>query len=303
MFTDEESLLRDKIIPHDYLSWTSQENDYSFITDFPPLPMDLIPSMVMEHSCQTDRGLSDAPIINSNTFKVIMKNEFTPITSELNKGIQFPEEISNIVIEISKNVIKNEILNESNQLKGRKRRNFRANFTESEKKCHDKFGADNVFIKVKAHYQKFITDFFNIILEAFGFKDKFIKINYIYITKFNKTNFNSLKNISIINILEQNISPRFRTKNKKSNKNIIKKIITNPFVNKLLAESYINLFKNVYYKSERNINLKKYGLDIDIILPKDKVKMFSDLIEKFNKVEDHKYIERLKNYVKKKFLD
>ena len=276
MLTEEESFLGEKIIPFDCLSLTSQEYDYSFIADFSRLSIPLIPSI---------------------------KNEFNPITSQLDKGISFPEEVSNIVIEISKNDFKNEIKNKSNQLRGRKRKIFRAIFTESGKKFHDKFRADNIFIKVKAHFQKFITDFFNIILEAFDFNERFIKISYLYIKESNKTNFNSFKNLSITNILKQKISPKFRTKNKEININIIDKIITNPIVNKLLEESYINLFKNVYYKGERNINLKKYGLDINIKLPKDKVQMFRDLIEKFNEVEDHKYIERLKDYVKKKFLD
>ena len=71
----------------------------------------------------------------------------------------------------------------------------------------------------------------------------------------------------------------------------------------MLSETYIDLFRNIYYKSERNINLKKYGLDKIIELPKYKVQMFSDLIEKFNKKEDQKYIERLNDYVKKKFLN
>ena len=71
----------------------------------------------------------------------------------------------------------------------------------------------------------------------------------------------------------------------------------------MLSETYIDLFRNIYYKSERNINLKKYGLDKIIELPKYKVQMFSDLIDKFNRIEDFKYIDRLKDYVTKKFLN
>ena len=185
---------------------------------------------------------------------------------------------------------------------GRKRKIFFSNYTESKKNPHNRFSADNIFIKVKAHFQKFIADFFNIIIEAFEFNEKFIKIKYECIKNLKKTNFNSFKNLSIAKILEQDISPKYSTKNIKNNINIVNIIKTNPIVNKLLLESYINIFKNVYYKSQRNINLKKYGLDKNIILPKDKVQMYSDLIEKFNTPEDYEYKERLNDYVKKNFL-
>ena len=49
-------------------------------------------------------------------------------------------------------------------------------------------------------------------------------------------------------------------------------------MNKILSENYLNLFKKVYFKSNIIINLKEYGLNKDIILPK-KVKMFKDLLK------------------------
>ena len=273
MFSEEESFFEEKTIPIDNLSWNFQEYGDLFIKDFPPLP---IPSD---------------------------ESQFIHIISEKNEGIPFQEEIANLVIEIPQIDINNVIKEKPNQFRGRKRKNSRSIILESRKKFHDKFRADNIFIKVKAHYQNFIIDFFNIFLEAFDFKEKFIKISYVYIKTFNKSNFDSFKNLSISKILEQDISPKYSTKNRENNINIINKIKTNFIVNNMLSETYIDLFRNIYYKSERNINLKKYGLDKIIELPKYKVQMFSDLIEKFNKKEDQKYIERLNDYVKKKFLN
>ena len=273
MLTEEESSFEGKIIPIDNLSWNSPEYGDLFIIDFPPLP---IPSI---------------------------ERHFIRIIPDKNKGIPSTEEISNLVIEIPQIDINNVIKEKPNQFRGRKRKNSSSNILESGKKIHDKFRADNIFIKVKAHYQNFIIDFFNIFLEALGFKEKFIKISYVYIKIFNKSNFDLFKNLSISEILEQDISPKFRTKNKENNVNIINKIKTNFIVNNMLSETYINLFKNIYYKGERNINLKKYGLDKIIELPKYKVQMFSDLIDKFNRIEDFKYIDRLKDYVTKKFLN
>ena len=230
-----------------------------------------------------------------------LENVSTPINPQSNKEFAFEEEVSNIVIEIPRSFIINEIKKNANKLRGRKRKAFIYNYLESDKKFHNKFRADNIFIKVKAHYQKFIINFFNTIIEIFGFKEKFININYPYIKKLNKKTFHSFKNICIFRILEQSISPRFTTKNEDANINIINIVKRNSIINRLLFESYINLFKNVYYKSERFINLKKYGLNTNIKLPEDKVQMYGDLIEKFKDQKD--YIERINDYVKKKFID
>ena len=45
----------------------------------------------------------------------------------------------------------------------------------------------------------------------------------------------------------------------------------------------MDLFINVYYKNKRNLNLSKYGKNINIYLPNKKIKMFEDLLEKANK--------------------
>lgn len=270
MFTEGEWLYQENIIPFDEISCASQEFDYLFGRKVSPLP---IPST---------------------------ENYSTPITPQLNKEIPFEEEVSNLAIEISQTFNINEIKENANQLRGRKRKSFNYYYLEADKKLHNKFRADNIFIKIKAHYQKFIIDFFNTILETFGFKEKFIKINYVYIKNLNKKTFHLFKNESIFKILEQNISPKFSTKNEDTNIKIINIIKTNPIINNLLFESYINLFKNVYYKSERCINLKKYGLNVNIKLPEEKVQMYSDLIGKFKGQKE--YIERLNDYTKKKFI-
>ena len=55
-------------------------------------------------------------------------------------------------------------------------------------------------------------------------------------------------------------------------------------MNNILSENYLKFFKKIYYKSNRNINLKEYGQDKDILLSK-KVKLFEDLL-KDNKASD-----------------
>lgn len=266
MLIEEERFYEENIIPFDCVSSNSLDFGNLITKDFSPLP---IPP---KHS---------------------------PITQELNKEVPLLEENPNLIIEISQNDVNKEINEKQNQL-GRKKKILSLNYLETNTKSHTRFRADNLFRKTTAHYFKFIVNFFNIIFEAFEFKQKLIKIDYVYIKKLNKSIFNSCKNTKIIEILEnKSISPKYKDNKKENNLNAINTIKNFPIIYKLLSESYINLFKNVYYKSERNINLEKYGLNLNIKLPKNKVQMFSDLIEKYNKQGDHKYAERLNNYVKK----
>ena len=71
----------------------------------------------------------------------------------------------------------------------------------------------------------------------------------------------------------------------------------------MLSQNYLNLFKTIYYKSERNINLENYGLNININLPKNKVKMYKDLLEKKNNKQSPEYITELDEFVKKRFIN
>ena len=50
----------------------------------------------------------------------------------------------------------------------------------------------------------------------------------------------------------------------------------------MLSESYLSLFKKIYYKSSKIINLKEYGLDQNIVLSKE-VKIFDDLLKSKDK--------------------
>ena len=73
-------------------------------------------------------------------------------------------------------------------------------------------------------------------------------------------------------------------------------------MNKILSENYLKLFKKFYYKSNRIINLKDYGLDKNIILSKD-VKMYKDLLkdnENFNEYKE--YHKKLNECVIQHFL-
>ena len=176
-----------------------------------------------------------------------------------------------------------------------------------QKRIHDKFSDDNIKRKIKSSYFTFILNYTNEILKAMGINEKFKNINYKYKSIVNKKYFSFLKNSTIGNILSQSISPKFKTKPDKINKIIYEKIIGNPIIKNFLNEKYFNLFQNIYYKNERNINMEKYGLK-EIIKLTNKIEMYKEFILKNKKIFDeksndgNKYIKTLEECTKKYFL-
>ena len=189
----------------------------------------------------------------------------------------------------------------SRHLKGRKTKRMKSEEKEKEIKCHDRYKTDNMLRKINGHYISFIIDYVNTILDILEFKEQFKIIDYKYKTTINKKYFTLLKNKNIEEILNQNISPKLSNQPKYHNKNIFEKLRHNPIISKLFSQNYLYLFNSVYYKSERNINLNNYGLDVNILLPK-KVKMYRDLLEKGDNNQSPEYLKKLNKFVKKKFL-
>ena len=174
---------------------------------------------------------------------------------------------------------------------------------EKGKKCHDRNSPDNMLIKVNGHFITFIIDYVNTILDIFDFDEKFKKIDFQYKAKITTKNFALLKNSNIEEILKKNISSKFCNQPNDYNKKMVEKLINiNPIINKLFSQNYINLFTNVYFKSERIINLNNYGLNMNLILPKN-VRMYKNLLEKEDIKQNPEYIKKLNKFVQKYFLD
>ena len=159
-----------------------------------------------------------------------------------------------------------------------------------------------MLIKVNGHYITFIIDYVNSIIDIFDYKEKFKKIAFKYKARINTKIFDLLKNSNIEEILKKDISSRFCNQPYDYNKKIVEKLISNPIINALFSQNYINLFTNVYFKSKRNINLNNYGLNMNIILPKN-VRMYKDLLEKTDIKQNPEYQMKLDKFVKKHFLD
>ena len=169
-------------------------------------------------------------------------------------------------------------------------------------RIHDKHTSDNVLRKIQVHYISFIVSFINEILKGLGFKQKFLNLTYSFKKNINKEFINSLKTKDIGNILCNKISGKYK-KDENINKNIYDEIIQkNEIIKKIFSEKYSLLFKNIYYKSNKIINLSEYGLNKNIILSED-VKMFKDLLKDIEKKNiDKEYIKNIKNCATKHFF-
>ena len=170
-------------------------------------------------------------------------------------------------------------------------------FSKSETKKR-KYEKDNVLLKIQVHYMTFIIKFINHILEKLNYDKKlrFKDIKHSYKKNIQTKYFQTLKYKKLYEIIINKISTKNRKDNEDYNRILYEKIKNDEFINNILNENYLTLFRNIYYKSERIIYLKKYGKDVIVNLSDD-IKMYKD-IEK----ADKNYINIMDNYVKKNYF-
>jgi hypothetical protein len=187
----------------------------------------------------------------------------------------------------------------NNILYNKRGRPNKSNLKKNSRKIHNKFTSDNLRRKIHIHFLNFIISFLNEILSYSGYEDQFYKLDYNRnIKNVNKAFFNKLKNKNIGEIISEKISSKFKNKEKDFNFFFFQKLKNDKILNKLFSQSYFLIFKVFYFPSKKKINLKEYGLNVEISLSED-VKMYSDLLERF---EDNDYKRAIINYTKKNFL-
>ena len=164
-------------------------------------------------------------------------------------------------------------------------------------KIHDKHTADNLLRKIQVHYLTFIVQFLNEILKFLNFKQRFLGLTYKFKMNVNKKFFNSLKTKTIGDIIITQVSIKYKKVALNINKNVYEQTKWNKILNKIYFENYLLFFRKFYFKSERIINLKEYGLIQKLILS-EKAKMYKDLIEN----EEYVYKRNLKDCVNRHFF-
>ena len=204
--------------------------------------------------------------------------------------------ISELIFNVQRS-FKDTLINDNNNKAGRYLlRKKRISAYKKREKLHSKYDIDNVLRTIQVHYQKFIFNYINEILKYFGYNDQFCHINYKCKRVIKKKVFNELKTKRIGDILCQEISPKYRKiyiEDKDKNIKLYNKIIKNPIINNILSESYINLFRDIFYINKRHINYS--GIKITL---SPKVKLFNDILnnKKYNELYKGKIIKVVKNY-------
>ena len=250
---------------------------------------------------------SESELLNlqDNFNNSLDKNEFTLFKDEKDKTEEIVLNYRVNLGDTKKEKIKKFIINEesnSTQLTKKKtkrgrERTIKENENKNKKeKIHDKNTSDNLIRKIQVHYLSFIVSFLNDILKNLNYKTKFLNLNYEFKMNIKKDFVESLKKKTIGEIISNEISIKYKGKEKNFKKNLYEKIKDNEVLNKIFEDNYIKLFKNIYYKSKKKINLKEYGLNKDIYLSKN-VKMFNNLLK--NDIEGNKKIKEstIKNFL------
>lgn len=167
----------------------------------------------------------------------------------------------------------------------KKKRGRKALKDVNSKRVHDAFDYDNILRKIQVHYLTFIISFINDLIDAFipDYKElKFKNLSYDLKKTVNHSYVENLKNKTIGEILQFKVSPKNRNFEDTINQQIFKKIYTiNPFLNKFFNMSYLDLFNNYYYKSNRNFCFE--GIKVKT---SQNTKFFVDLLQKNYMVVD-----------------
>ena len=145
-------------------------------------------------------------------------------------------------------------------------------------KFHDKNKVDNLIRKIQVHYMSFILSFLNEIIKHLKIVKQFLKIDYNIKKDVHKKNLNELKEKTIGEIISSEISPKYKNNEKNYNKIIVDDLSKNEVLRSILSQNYMSFFKEVYYKSNNKINLKRYGADEEIILS-NKVETYKDFLK------------------------
>ena len=167
-------------------------------------------------------------------------------------------------------------------------------------RTHHFDSSDNNLRKIHINFITFIVYYINVILNQLNYKERFYNLSYSFKKRINKMILEDLKSQTIKDIISNNISEKYKNINKNINYEIVSKIESENLLNKILSEKYIDLFKKVYFKNNRCIDLRKYGHNKIIILPKY-IKMYKELLIK-NQKKDKNIKKKFEECIKQYFL-
>ena len=153
-----------------------------------------------------------------------------------------------------------------------------------------------------------INGCFNDLLKQKGERGRFKKIDASFKEKVDFDYFNELNKKKLFEILILKPSRKYsKNSDEFYNLKLYEKIKNKPIFKNLLEENYLEFFRNIYYKSEKRINLKKYTDDRrdEILILSDNIKTYKDKVEKFTDPEKRECYENItkKLYINKFIME
>ena len=246
---------------------------------------------------------TDLDIKNEELKQIFMcdtDNSYNPTESytnndKISKNNQIEEVIFNVkIIESNKKENNEEIKSNKKPKRGRHPKNVPKNNDNNTKR--NKYAKDNIARKIKTNFFNiFIVNLLNIIIKSVYGKQIYLvrKFNQQLVTdvsiEFNLDLFNS----KIRNLLNQEISNKYKKIELDNNKKILKSLEKNPIFNKIL-----NITVNEIYSLFINDNYKEI---ISNVFNIDKKEIYFEnvtgkIIELKEKGEEEKYIENFKDF-------
>ena len=220
-------------------------------------------------------------------------------TTNLNEILDIKKENSILfIINKGENISKE---NSNNMTFIKRKRGRTKSLMNDNKFIHDKNSSDNLKRKIHVHFLSFIVSYLNEILKNLNYKQRFLQLDYYFKKNINNERLKYIKKQSIGDIIRNRISYKYK-QNKYYNVIIYEQIKENEILNKIFSQSYLNLFKNIYYKSNNIISLKEYGLNKNIFLS-TKVKMYKDLLYNIKDLDINKeHIKKINECIGRYFL-
>ena len=202
-----------------------------------------------------------------------------------NSDDEMKKEIDNVIENERKNITKKDIFQIKVFLqRGKKRREVKEEKRKNNR-IHRKDDIDNLLIKIQAHFLNFLIHLTNDILKVEFGKDtsfNFKNLPYCIKKKVQYDYFHKLKNSSIKDILQMEISKKFKTFKKDVNKETFNTIYgRSNWLDDFLNMKYIDAFKLYYSASSHKITFK----DKEIILS-NKTKSFYYLLKKNDMIKN-----------------
>jgi hypothetical protein len=153
-----------------------------------------------------------------------------------------------------------------------------------------------------------INGCFNDLLKQKGERGRFKKIDASFKERVDFDYFNELNKKKLFEILILKPSRKYsKNSDEFYNLKLYEKIKNKPIFKNLLEENYLEFFRNIYYKSEKRINLKKYTDDRrdEILILSDNIKTYKDKVEKFTDPEKRECYENItkKLYINRFFME